>query len=280
MAETTFAELMDQAAEGAGGATPIPDNVYQFFVKTSKATVASTGKPMIVAQLVVVGGPYDGRWIYNNFVVSEDNPNALGIFQRHMEAMGIPHASIVQLGPISQGLPTLADWLLNRQGMMVVGHRIWQGQTKNEVNDIRPLTAVGGIPSVPAPAETAAVAPAPIPVAPAPVATAIPAQPPTPAVVAPAAAPVAPAPVAPTPVAPVAPHTVPPAPAPAPVAPAPAPVAPAPVAPVAPAPVAPAPVAPTPAPVAPAPPVQAVAPVAPAQPAPVQPPGGAGNPPF
>ena len=264
MAETTFADLVANAAEGSGGATLIPDNVYPFFVESAKAETATTGKPMIVAKLVVVGGPYDGRWVYNNFVVSEDNGNALGIFFRHMEAMGLPQASIVQLGPVAYGLPTLAEWMLNRQAMMVVGHRIWQQQPKNEVNDIRPLTAVGGVPSAPA---VPAIAPAPVQAAPAPVAAPVPAQPP--------AAPVAPAAVAPAPVAPVAPTPV-------------APVAPQPVAPVAPAaPVVaapPLPAAPVAAPAAPAavqaPPVQAVVAAPPAQAAPVQPPGGAGNPPF
>lgn len=230
MTTIDFGQLMKDAGEGF---QPVPSGPYNAQVVKAEGTQTANGKPMIKVQLQIMGGPSDGRKLFDQFVISAGNPNALSYFFEHMAAFGLDRAYFAS----NPALELVATTLMGRQVMVSVGVKEYKGSDRNEVQAYKPMS--GGQIGVPA----AAVAPA----GPAPIAAAAP-------------TPIAPAPVAPVPVAPVA---APVAPAPAPVAPVPAPVAP--VAPVA----APVPVAPVPAAVIP-PPVEVAAPVAPV-PAPVAP---------
>lgn len=263
MTTIDFGQLMKEAGEGF---KPIPNGQYNAEIAKAEAVTSSTGKPMLKTQARIIGGPHEGRIVFDNIVITAGNPNALSFFFRDMAALGLDAAYFAANPPFEQ----VAAALVGRQCIIDVGTKQYQGSDRNEIKSYK--AATGGQIGVPAAAPVAGFGPGvappqatPAPVAPAPVAP----------------APVAPAPVAPAPVAPVAPAPVAPV-APAPVvvpppaviappaavaAPAPPPVAAPPVpepAPPVPAPVAevppPAPVAPPPAPVAE---VVAPAPVAP-----------------
>lgn len=244
-----FGQLMKEAGEGF---QPVPTGPYNAEVTKATATTSSTGKPMIKVTLRIVGGPHEGRQLFDQFVITAGNPNALAFFFEHMAAFGLDRAYFAQNPPME----SVAAALVGRQVMVSVGVREFKGADRNEVQAYKPIA--GGQVGVPVAATPTgfgpgAAAPAPVPqVAPAPAPAPVPA-PPAPAAPAPApqpapaqAAPPAPAPVAPPPAAIVPPPAdiapPQPAPAPAPVA-APAPVpapAPEPAAPAVPAPVPPA----------------------------------------
>jgi hypothetical protein len=109
---------------------------------------------MVVAVLKVVTGPYAGKTVWHNFVLTEDNPNALGWFFKHMAALGIDQSTIAALPPPEQGgLEQLAQMIVGRYVTANVGHRLWQGSTRNQLGDIKPYGGGGsqapGVPQVP-----------------------------------------------------------------------------------------------------------------------------------
>jgi hypothetical protein len=151
MAGKSWGDLLGQAEAGP---EPIPDGIYDFVVSTAKSQPAKTGAPMVVAVLKVVSGPYAGKTVWHNFVLTEDNPNALGWFFKHMAALGIDQSTIAALPPPEQGgLEQLAQMIVGRYVTANVGHRLWQGSTRNQLGDIKPYGGgaqqAPGVPQVP-----------------------------------------------------------------------------------------------------------------------------------
>lgn len=195
-----FSKLLQDAK--AGGAWPIGD--YDFEVGDTQVKMSSngSGNEMIVAKLRCLVGPYAGKSITNNFVLTADNASALNIFFRHMAAFGLDDNFFAQIG--SGDLSPIANALRGRRARITIGHRMWNGANQNDIKAINPLTAVGvGAAAAPGPAAPAGVAPPPPPA----VGT-VPPPPPPPAPAAVTSPP--PPPPAPTP----APTPVPPPPAP------------------------------------------------------------------
>ena len=81
-------ELVETADE-APSFDPLPANDYLVKITAAEAVSASTGKPMLKTTLEVEGGPYNGRRLWHNFVISQDNPKAMSIFFRQMNALGL-----------------------------------------------------------------------------------------------------------------------------------------------------------------------------------------------
>jgi hypothetical protein len=203
-----------KALRDAKGASyeALPSGDYDVEVAQADATRASSGKPMIKAQMSVLFGPHQGRRVFNNFVLSLENPQAVAIFFRHMRSFGLTDEFFASLGTAS-GLEPVASALQGRRARLTLGQREWNGEPRNEVNAVKPYTgapAVAGPGSHPAGPGAGPGAAAPPPLATPPVA------PPAPPVAPSAPPPVAqPAPVAPAPpTLPQAPVT-PPSPAPA-----------------------------------------------------------------
>lgn len=269
-----WAELMKQAGEQL---QPVPKGSYDCYVDTCEATQTSNGKLMYKVKLKISGGPHNGRPLWNNITLTTDNPNALAMFFRNMDAFGLA-MDYFATNPAPEAV---ADALIGRPVRVVVNHRTWQGSIRENVDKLIKPTGVAAIAGMPVPG--GAVVPTPGPSAPvsgppvpsAPVAPAPAVSPPQPATAPPPAAAPAPpaaAPPAPEPEPPAQPavdldayraagwtdeqliaagHMAAPEPPPAPPTPEPAPPAPAPEPPAAEVP--PAPDVPPPAPPAPAP---------------------------
>jgi hypothetical protein len=58
-------------------------------VKKAKGGKTSNGKMRVEATFAIVGGPQDGKTVWNQFVVSPENGQALGFFFRHMAVLGL-----------------------------------------------------------------------------------------------------------------------------------------------------------------------------------------------
>jgi len=205
-----FGKALQDAKGASFEALPIGD--YDVEVAKSEATTSQNGKPMIKTTMKVVTGPYEKRPIINNFVMSLENPQAVAIFFRHMKAFGLTEDFFASLGQTSS-LEPVATALVGRRARLTLGHREWQGETRNEVKSVKPYTgappamspagpgAAGGPPlggpaplpprapvAAPQPAPAAApLPPAPAP-APAPQVQSVPQPPPAAPVVEPAVA--------------------------------------------------------------------------------------------
>src|SRR5262245_57177872 len=107
--------LMGQAAKGGFG-EPLPDGDYNVTVQKAQATTASTGSPMIKTTFVVEDGDHAGRKVFNNFVLTMDNPAALSFFFQHMAALGIDRTFFASLqGTPDQSMPQVAQALVSRR---------------------------------------------------------------------------------------------------------------------------------------------------------------------
>lgn len=210
MTTIDFNKVLQEAKSASMEALPIGE--YNVEVTKCDAVTSGNGKPMLKCTMKVIDGPHQNRGVFNNFVLSLENATALSIFLRQMKSFGLDENFFAQLGTAGT-LDPVAGALVGRRARLKLGHRVWQGENRNEVQAVMPYTGApgaGGVPgpmpgmmpvsgAMPLPAQAPAPAPSPAP-APA-------AQLPSPAAVPPAApvAPQAPAPVVQAPPAPLAP---------------------------------------------------------------------------
>lgn len=177
MTDINFGQLMEQASAGF---EPVPDGTYDVEVVKADAVTSSTGKPMIKVQHTIQGGPHNGRKLFDQFVISADNPNALGFFFEHMLAFGLDKTFFAS----NPGLELVAQTLVGRRARAKVGTRTWQNREQNDVQGYSPaagpqVNAPAPVPQAGpgAPGPTTAASPVPGPgapdasAAPAPVAT-------------------------------------------------------------------------------------------------------------
>lgn len=130
MTGINFAQLLEEY-KGAGD--PPPDGIYDTVCTKAEAKTASTGKPMIVASFRVITGPEANKTITNNFVLSQENPNAFWFFVRHMAVFGIDQAMLGQITDLNQ----LAPHLVNKQARLTIQKQA--GRNLPNVTGVEPV---------------------------------------------------------------------------------------------------------------------------------------------
>lgn len=143
-----WSDLIGSAEEG-GGFDVVPAGDYLAKVVEASALDATTGKPMVKAKFQIIEGAFATRLVWNNFVLTKDNPNALKWFFRHMAAFGLDR-SFFALNP------SMAQVAANIQDKIVIitlkSDRLYQGIPQNDVTAVRPAPNVPGRPvSTPTP---------------------------------------------------------------------------------------------------------------------------------
>lgn len=169
--------LKADEAMGDGGFAPIPDGTYTVQCKEAEAKTFSSGNVGIKMKMAVVGGPYNGRFLWTNLVWATSNEQSLGMFVKKCVAFGLTREWLSTGAP---SLQTTANELVGRMAEAKVVTSEYQGKKSNDVKNLSPLSS----------APTAAPPMAPGPGA-APVGTMAPPAPPAPPIT--AAAPAAPA---------------------------------------------------------------------------------------
>jgi hypothetical protein len=136
MTTLPWQQLMDQAGSGF---EPVPDNIYEVTITKSEAKVSQNGRPMVVVTMTIESGPYAGKKLFNNFVLTMENPDALAFFFGHMKALGLDSSFFGQLqGSIEDSLGSVAAALMNRRCRVSTGQRSWNGQMRNNVLNVMP----------------------------------------------------------------------------------------------------------------------------------------------
>ena len=149
MESVNFQDLIKAA--GDAGFTLIPKGWYDVVVDKAEAGETSTGKPRVRVFFRIISGPYAATAvkIRNDFNLTADNANALAIWFRHMEAMGLPQSWFAQLPPGPQIMQYVAQALLGRQArIQVTDNRIYGNRPQNDVVDVQPpFGAPSGMPA-------------------------------------------------------------------------------------------------------------------------------------
>jgi hypothetical protein len=109
---------------------PAPDGEYDLeVVKAEAGTAATSGNPKINAQLRVDGGPSHGKTMFHTFNLTPDSAIALSFFFAAMEAFGLDGNFFDQEPSMEQ----IAAALVGRKVHAKIGHREWNGQTRNNI---------------------------------------------------------------------------------------------------------------------------------------------------
>jgi hypothetical protein len=198
--EFLFSDLLKQI-EGSTGFSALPQGEYDVEVTQATAGKTGTSKSKITVRYRVLNGPHQNRNIFEDHVISPANPNAMVIFFRKMQALGLGHDYFAQNPPLEK----VAKDLHGVKVRVRLGVRTWNDQERNSILATMPLggSAVSGpaVPSAPAPARQMPPMPQAAPPLPPPAPPAAPAAAPP----APAPAPPVPAPSLPPPAAAVSP---------------------------------------------------------------------------
>lgn len=160
MSTLNWGDLVKDAGD-TGSFDPLPEGDYDLQIVEAVAKVSQSGKTMFAVKAQVQTGAHNKRLVWDNLVVSTDNPTALSIFFRKMNALGLGRDFFAGSPSNAQIEQTLKGRAFRAQ----VGTRTWQGQKKNEIKAYYSAvaTAQAFTPAAAAPAPSPAPAPAPAP---------------------------------------------------------------------------------------------------------------------
>lgn len=116
---------------------PAPPGSHVVEIKKASWKHNSSGNPMYSVQGVIVEGPAEGKSVFNNFNVTVDNDFAVAIFFRHMAALGLDEGFFAA----QPSHDAVCQALVGRRAVFELEIRQWQGQDRNGVTDVRPLSA-------------------------------------------------------------------------------------------------------------------------------------------
>lgn len=140
MSTLNWADLK-KAAEDAGFSV-VPKGTYNAVVSKATGAKTSNGKDQIKVTFKVLDGPQAGKPVNNNFIISQDNPVALGFFFRHMNALGLG-AEYFAANP-SASTDQIANDILNCKCQIDVSVEKWNDEDRNRVNAVKAMpNAVG-----------------------------------------------------------------------------------------------------------------------------------------
>lgn len=138
MSSTPFGDLLKQAAEAKY--VVVPANDYMVVVKDASAVKSSTGKDMIKLSVKILAGPFKGSGILTQQTLSPDNPAALNIFFRFLEAFGIDEEFLNGLPAREDGgpnIPAVAAALKGRAAVAAVDISQWNDEDRNGVSKFK-----------------------------------------------------------------------------------------------------------------------------------------------
>lgn len=174
MTQLNWNELLEAAdSSGGGDYAPIPEGVYELKIVESAPAMSSTGKVMFKVKSEVQSGPHARRLVWDNIVVSPENPKSMNIFFLQMGSLGLSREYFSQQQPNNDQIASaMKDRLFRGQ----IGIRHWNGKDSNEINRYMPMASD----SIPVMVSASVPPPGP---APTPAGVAVPPPPPAPTMV-------------------------------------------------------------------------------------------------
>lgn len=154
------------ATAETGDYEPIPPGVYDFVVKTAECKETQTGKDMFKISAAVENGPHAGRIVWDNLVVSPENPKAMGMFFMKFAKMGLTASNLFDHEPTNE---QICSRLIGARFRGEVVIDTYQGREGNKIKNYKDASVPDGPGVPPPPATVGPVPPAPpaVPAAPA-----------------------------------------------------------------------------------------------------------------
>lgn len=160
----SWGDLLNDAGGAGDSFEPLPSGDYDFEISQADVTQTQNGKTMYKVRAKVESGPHAKRLVFHNFVISPENPNALAMFFRQMNVLGLNRDFFAD-NPSDHHV---AEALTGKRFRGQVTIKQWQGQDRNEIKQFYTATSGslgnGQAPSsTPAPPSPSASTPAPAP---------------------------------------------------------------------------------------------------------------------
>lgn len=132
-------DLVRDAGDAITSFEALPEGDYDFEVVDSKTKPTKDGKKkMYEIKAKVIGGAHNGRFVWDNIVLTTDNPNALGFFFKKMAGLGLTPDYFRTQKPTDE---QIVSTLRNRRFRAKIGHRVWNGDKKAEIKQYYPQAA-------------------------------------------------------------------------------------------------------------------------------------------
>ena len=126
-------DLLRDAGDAITSFEPIPEGDYDTECVEAKVKPTKDGKKkMYEVKMKIVGGAHNGRFVWDNIVLTTDNPNALGFFFKKMAGFGLTADYFKTQKPSDERI--VGD-LRGRRARVKVGHRVWNGEKKNDTGN-------------------------------------------------------------------------------------------------------------------------------------------------
>lgn len=129
----------DWSAMRKSATTTLEGEFTLAFVEAT-AKKSQNGKDMIGCKLKVVGGPFAGRTVYHNFVVSPESQFAMQMFFTDMETLGMGD-EFFATGP---SMELIASNLINQEIIAVLENKPFNGRDREQVKQIMSASAAAG----------------------------------------------------------------------------------------------------------------------------------------
>jgi hypothetical protein len=131
MSTINWADLVKQAGDTASSTNyePLPDGDYELKVVQAVATTTSTGKVMFKVTNEVQGGPFAKRRVWDQLVVTTDNPKAMNMFFMKASAMGLGRT----FWDANPSNAQVEQALNGRAFRATLGKRTYNGTESNEI---------------------------------------------------------------------------------------------------------------------------------------------------
>lgn len=123
MAQGSWKQLRENTTTVLEGDFPVE-------ITKSIAATSSNGNPMIKVTAKVTAGPFAGRTLFGNFVVS-DSQFGMKNFFRHMEALGADS----KFFDTEPSMEAVAAQINGRQAIVTVTKREWNGEDRENITD-------------------------------------------------------------------------------------------------------------------------------------------------
>jgi hypothetical protein len=128
--EFRFSDLL-KLADGTGSGT-VPAGDYETMIENAEVRQTGTGKQKIAVRYKILNGPYAGRNVLDDMVLSPGNANAVAIFFRKMAQLGLDSGYFSR----DPSLEKVAADLRDRRQKITVELRMWNGTERTSVSRI------------------------------------------------------------------------------------------------------------------------------------------------
>ena len=116
-------KLEDQTA----GFTPLPAGNYACKIESAEVGTSQNGNNMIKLKLIVLDGEFAGRKLFDNIMLMQESAFKM---KQYAEVIGIESGEEID-----------TQDFMNRECIVLLGQREYNGQLQNDIKKVSPVTA-------------------------------------------------------------------------------------------------------------------------------------------